>query len=65
MKTQVKCPTCGTTVEWSAESAYRPFCSNKCRLLDLGDWANENHSIPGRDGEAGWNNDGGNNESLN
>lgn len=65
MKTQVKCPTCSTLVEWSAKSAYRPFCSDRCRLIDLGDWACEKHAIPGRDGEAEWSNSGANGESLN
>ena len=51
---QVKCPTCHTSVEWSEKSQFRPFCSDKCRLIDLGDWANENHAIPGREGEAEW-----------
>lgn len=65
MKTQVKCPICSTLVEWSAKSAYRPFCSDRCRLIDLGDWASEKHAIPGRDGEAEWGNSGVNGESLN
>lgn len=43
----VQCPTCGTTVEWSAtQSPYRPFCSARCRLIDLGAWADESHRIP-------------------
>ncbi len=44
----VNCPVCGKPVEWSAEkSPFRPFCSERCRLIDLGDWASENHAIPG------------------
>ena len=46
MKKIVKCPTCQTNVEWSEQSTYRPFCSDRCRLIDLGDWANEKHAIP-------------------
>lgn len=42
----VKCPTCKRPVEWSAESAYRPFCSERCRLIDLGAWLTEQHKIP-------------------
>jgi endogenous inhibitor of DNA gyrase (YacG/DUF329 family) len=34
-------------VEWSAESVYRPFCSERCRLIDLGAWFGEQHRIPG------------------
>lgn len=43
----VKCPTCGKDVEWSSEQKWRPFCSERCRLIDLGEWANESHRIPG------------------
>jgi endogenous inhibitor of DNA gyrase (YacG/DUF329 family) len=46
MATIVKCPTCRRPVEWSAESAYRPFCSDRCRLIDLGAWFGEQHRIP-------------------
>jgi uncharacterized protein len=33
-------------VEWSDESPYRPFCSDRCRLIDLGAWIAEQHKIP-------------------
>jgi endogenous inhibitor of DNA gyrase (YacG/DUF329 family) len=33
-------------VEWTPESAYRPFCSERCRLIDLGAWFDEKHRIP-------------------
>jgi len=46
MAITVKCPTCGRPVEWSAESAYRPFCSDRCRLIDLGAWLSEQRKIP-------------------
>ena len=46
MATTTPCPTCKKDVIWSDESPYRPFCSKRCQLLDLGDWANENNSIP-------------------
>jgi uncharacterized protein len=42
----VKCPTCRRPVEWSEESAYRPFCSDRCRLIDMGAWLSEQHRIP-------------------
>jgi endogenous inhibitor of DNA gyrase (YacG/DUF329 family) len=44
--TTVKCPTCRRPVEWSEASAYRPFCSDRCRLIDLGAWFSEQHAIP-------------------
>lgn len=45
MSVTVKCPVCEKEVIWSAESAFRPFCSERCKLIDLGDWAAENHRI--------------------
>jgi len=43
----VQCPTCGKQVRWSKESRWRPFCSERCKLIDLGEWVAERHSIPG------------------
>ncbi|MBD1107230.1 DNA gyrase inhibitor YacG [Pseudomonas amygdali pv. morsprunorum] len=42
----VQCPTCDAPVEWSAASPSRPFCSARCKLIDLGAWASEEHAIP-------------------
>lgn len=42
----VNCPRCGTPVEWTAAFPYRPFCSERCKLIDLGGWANEDYRIP-------------------
>lgn len=42
----VKCPTCRREIDW-ANSPYRPFCSERCRLIDLGAWLTEKHAIPG------------------
>jgi uncharacterized protein len=44
---RVKCPTCGRTIEWSEASPFRPFCSERCRLIDLGAWLSEQRGIPG------------------
>lgn len=49
MKRLVTCPTCGKGVEWSEEFPYRPFCSERCKLIDLGAWVDEQHRIPGED----------------
>ena len=46
MPTVVKCPTCRRPVDWSEASLYRPFCSDRCRLIDLGAWLSEAHRIP-------------------
>jgi endogenous inhibitor of DNA gyrase (YacG/DUF329 family) len=48
--TTVKCPTCKRPVEWSDASAHRPFCSERCRLIDLGAWLSEAHKIPDEHG---------------
>ena len=42
----VKCPTCRKAVEWCAQSTYRPFCSARCRQIDIGAWASEAYRIP-------------------
>jgi endogenous inhibitor of DNA gyrase (YacG/DUF329 family) len=34
-------------VEWNEKSPWRPFCSERCKLIDLGAWAAEKHAIPG------------------
>ena len=41
------CPNCGTTVVWDENNRWRPFCSERCRLVDLGEWINEEKAIPG------------------
>ena len=43
---RVKCPTCQREIDWS-QSPFRPFCSERCRLIDLGAWLAEKHAIPG------------------
>lgn len=42
----VACPHCQTPVPWTPESRFRPFCSERCRLIDLGAWASERYAIP-------------------
>lgn len=41
----VKCPHCGVEVEYEGNE-FRPFCSERCRLLDFGAWADERYNIP-------------------
>jgi endogenous inhibitor of DNA gyrase (YacG/DUF329 family) len=41
----VKCPTCQTSVVWGTVSPYRPFCSERCKNVDLGAWASERYAI--------------------
>jgi uncharacterized protein len=49
---EVHCPNCSKPVAWTPESPWRPFCSERCRLIDLGQWFSEEHAIPGEDGET-------------
>jgi endogenous inhibitor of DNA gyrase (YacG/DUF329 family) len=41
---QIKCPTCGKTSDWFT-SLYGPFCSHRCKLIDLGKWLGGEHAI--------------------
>jgi uncharacterized protein len=44
----VKCPTCGGKVKWDDQARFRPFCSERCKMIDLGAWASDAYSITGR-----------------
>lgn len=41
----VACPTCKTPVAWTAANPWRPFCSERCKNVDLGAWASERYAI--------------------
>lgn len=43
----VNCPTCNEELAWTEANRFRPFCSERCKLIDFGDWASEKHSIAG------------------
>ena len=43
---RVQCPTCRREIDWS-QSPFRPFCSERCKLIDLGAWLTEKHAIAG------------------
>ncbi|GLX81615.1 DNA gyrase inhibitor YacG [Thalassotalea eurytherma] len=45
MTLTVDCPTCTKKVTWQPESEFRPFCSKRCQLIDLGEWADESKKI--------------------
>ena len=47
MTKEVKCPSCNAIVAWSNKFPFKPFCSERCKLIDLGDWASENNKING------------------
>ena len=51
MPLKVKCPTCRKETEWE-NNRHRPFCSDRCRSIDLGKWVEERYRISHQDSEA-------------
>lgn len=49
MARKVRCPQCGLESLWIPENPWRPFCSERCKLIDLGAWAAETYRIPVRE----------------
>jgi len=45
MTLKVSCPQCKKDVLWQQSSAFRPFCSKRCQLIDLGEWADESNKV--------------------
>lgn len=48
---KVACPTCGRLQVYSVDNAFRPFCSERCKMIDLGQWANEGYRVPVSEGQ--------------
>jgi endogenous inhibitor of DNA gyrase (YacG/DUF329 family) len=48
---RVNCPTCAVQVAWVPQNRFRPFCSERCRLVDLGAWATERYRVAGPEAE--------------
>lgn len=46
MRKEVRCPTCRRSIQWEG-NPHRPFCSARCKIRDLGNWASERYRIPG------------------
>ena len=44
---EVHCPNCKCLVPWTDEQKWKPFCSERCKLIDLGEWLDEKNVIPG------------------
>jgi len=42
-----KCPTCGKPVEWEG-NPWRPFCSERCKLIDFDRWTSNEYRVPGK-----------------
>jgi uncharacterized protein len=49
---QYACPTCKRPIEWTADFPWRPFCSERCKMVDLGAWLANDRAIPGEPGEG-------------
>jgi endogenous inhibitor of DNA gyrase (YacG/DUF329 family) len=47
----VNCPTCNAPVAWTAANRWKPFCSERCKLIDLGQWATEKYRVPAKEQE--------------
>lgn len=47
---QVRCPVCKRKTTWE-ENPHRPFCSERCKLIDLGKWASEEYKVPDENAE--------------
>jgi uncharacterized protein len=43
---KICCPTCKAPETWRSDNSFKPFCSERCKLIDLGEWAQENYRIP-------------------
>ena len=50
MAKKVPCPRCGASAPFSPENPWRPFCSERCKMIDLGAWAAETYRVPGESG---------------
>jgi endogenous inhibitor of DNA gyrase (YacG/DUF329 family) len=53
VSTKVPCPHCGALAPFSPENKWRPFCSERCKMIDLGAWANESYRIPVQENDQG------------
>ena len=49
----VNCPQCGKIIIWNSANRYRPFCSERCKMIDLGQWATESYRIPESERQEG------------
>jgi uncharacterized protein len=49
----VNCPQCGKEMVWDTGNRFRPFCSERCKLIDLGKWANEEYRVEQREKDSG------------
>jgi endogenous inhibitor of DNA gyrase (YacG/DUF329 family) len=43
---EVKCPRCGKPALFNSQNPFRPFCSERCKMIDLGQWAEGKYALP-------------------
>ena len=44
-----QCPTCKKPSSIEPDNQFRPFCSERCQLIDFGEWIEEKYSVPAQD----------------
>lgn len=49
---KIKCANCGKQTEWEGNE-FRPFCSERCRMIDFGAWIDEEYRVPDENSAAG------------
>jgi endogenous inhibitor of DNA gyrase (YacG/DUF329 family) len=47
----VPCPRCGAAAAYTPDNKWRPFCSERCKMIDLGAWATESYRVPAEEQE--------------
>ncbi len=47
---EVACPRCGRKTPFTPDNGWRPFCSERCKTIDLGAWADERYRVPVKPG---------------
>jgi len=45
---KICCPTCNKQNTWKPDNDFKPFCSDRCKLIELGEWASENRKFPSK-----------------
>lgn len=48
-KEDIYCPHCNKKGTWKQDNPFRPFCCERCKIIDLGAWADQRYSIPSED----------------
>ena len=51
MLMQIKCPKCGREILYDPANPFRPFCSERCKMIDLGRWLMEDYRVPAQAGD--------------